>query len=228
MKRFRLLGVALLAFMALGVVGASVAAAENPEILPTPTTAAPLKFTSVSDEGSAPVLQATKEAGKIKCKDLTNKGEFTSARLGKITIDFLGECESNKAKCKTEGDTTGTILVSGDIHLVDIEKGTELRLGVVVTLEKALVITCGVVKDEVKGAVIGLVLEVTSLVKTKHITADFNQTAGEQELKECKLDKAFCEGKKFLLESNFGEGFELSGQEVKDLITFEKEAEVHF
>jgi hypothetical protein len=230
MKRFRLLGVALLAFMALGVAGASVASAENPEILPLPTTAAPLKFTSISAKGSEPVLESAGGV-TIKCKKLTNKGEFTSARLGLVTLDFEGECESKGAKCKAEGDASGTILLSkADIHLVAFKISTVLRLGVAVTVPPAtnLVITCGVIKTEVKGTAIGLASGITKDTKTKTVTAEFKQTKGAQEQKTCELDEAFCKGKTYNLESTLGGSFEQSGEAVIDEITFEKEAEVHF
>jgi hypothetical protein len=224
MRKSRLLGLALMAFLALSVIGAATAAAEFPEILPLPTPAAPLKFTS---KGGVATLTTTKGL-TITCEDLTNKGEFTSARLGVVTIDFLGACSSEGIKCKTAGDETGTILTpAADIHLVDAKKGTELRLDTVVT-PKPFTISCGVVKSEIRGAAIGLGEKVTSLVKTSTLTANFVQAKGEQEIKECELDKAFCEGKKFGLEANFGAGFELAGENVSDAITLEKEAEFHF
>jgi hypothetical protein len=228
MREIKLLGAALTACLALCLIGSATAAAlENPEILPNPTAATPLKFTSVSEKGSEPKFESTK-GEDIDCKDLTNKGEFTSARLGVVMIDFLGECQLLGIKCKTAGDTTGTILTEGDIHLVSIEKGTELRLAVAIT-PKPFTITCGVVVVEVKGTVIGLGEGVTSGTKTKTLTADFVPgIKGEQEIRECKLDKAFCTGKKFLLEMNFGEGFELANLSVKDNITLEKEAALDF
>jgi hypothetical protein len=228
MKWIRLLG-ASLAFMAFRVLSISAASAEFPEILPTPTPSSPMKFTSISDTGSEPIFELTKgEETRSKCKDLTSQGQFTSARLGVITIDFLGQCEVKKAKCKSEGDVAGTFLVEGDIHLVDVEIGTGLRLSMAFVLPKDLLLTCGVAKAEIRGAFLGLASEVTSSVKTKHLTLAFNQSKGEQELKECKLDKAFCEGKNFGVESNLGEGFELSALDVKELLSTEKEVEVHF
>ena len=46
MHRFRLLGVALMAVFALAAIASSPALAENPEILPTPSSTEPILFSS--------------------------------------------------------------------------------------------------------------------------------------------------------------------------------------
>lgn len=229
MQRLRILGIALVAIFALSAIVSATASAEFPEILPVPTPTAPLTFTSETVGGSKPILETTKGV-KIECAKATNKGEFTSQDLGTATIDFEG-CESKGAKCKAEGDVNGTILLKTDIDLVDFKKGAELLLGLeILPLEggtNKLIITCGILKVEVKGSVIGRV-HVKSLEKTKHATVLFTQTKGEQDIKECELLKAFCAGVKFLLEANFGAGFELAGELAEVLVLFPKEIEVHF
>jgi streptogrisin C len=197
-------------------------------LLPTPTEASPTTFTS---EGGKVVLEA-KAKSKIECAKVTNKGEFTSARLGVISIDFK-ECTSNKAKCNTAGDESGVVLVpSADIHLVAFKKGEELALGAVIKLKENLKVTCGIVKVEAKGAAVSLIDGVKTLAKTKTAELLFHQKEGTQEFTACEIDTEFCESEgkpvQFKLEANFGTGFEQAGLSMEDKVTFTKEVEIHF
>jgi hypothetical protein len=234
MQRFRLLGIALMAILAISAIASATAAAENPEILPVPTAKNPLKFTSQGLDKEY-ILETTIKL-QIICKTVTNKGEFTSQDSGTATIDFEG-CTAKTNKCKAEGDVDGTILVFADINLVDLKKaGLALKeaLGVEIlplnaAKENILLITCGAVKTEVKGSVLGREDKIKDLVKTKTGELLFNQKEGEQEFTECELLKAFCAGNKFKLESNLAGVFELAGElALKVDITFEKEFEIHY
>jgi hypothetical protein len=234
MQRFRLLGIALMAIFAISAIASATAAAENPDILPIPSSEEPLKFTSQGLDTKY-VLETTKKL-QIECKTVTNKGEFTTQDSGTVTIDFEG-CEAKGAKCKAEGDVNGTILVFGDINFVDLKKaGLALKesLGVEIlplnpSKENKLLITCGVLKTEVVGSVLGREDKIKELVKTKTGELLFDQKEGEQEFTECELLKAFCEKKVFKLESNLAGVFELAGElALKIDITFAKEIEVHY
>jgi hypothetical protein len=234
MRKAVLLSLALLTFMALGVIGASVASAEelgNPEILPVPTVGEPLNITGI--EGKEPAFETTK-ASKIKCGEVKGSGSFTSRRLGVGTLHFTGKCESKGIECLSEGDAAGTYLMPKvDWHLVDLLENNALTLGLeILPLPQPFLILCGVLHLSLTGSALGLVL-VKDLQKTKHFEVHFGQTtAGEQIEQECILDKEFCEPggkpKKFLLELNFGKGFELATLSVLVLALTEKEAEVHF
>jgi hypothetical protein len=239
MRRIRLLGLALLTFMALGVIGASVASAEelgNPEILPVPTVGEPLNITSI--EGKEPFLETTK-GSKISCKEVKGSGSFTSRRLGVGTLHFTGKCESKGIECLSEGDVAGTILLpTVDWHLVDLLENNVLTLGLeILPLPQPFLILCGVLHISVTGSALGLVL-LKDLQKSKHFEVHFDRellnkapVPGEQFEKECILDKEFCEPggkpKKFLLEANFGKS-ELAAEVALVLILTEKEFEVHF
>jgi hypothetical protein len=232
MQRLRLLGIALMATFALTAIAAATASAENPEILPVPSTTTPLLFTS---SGVNATLVPTKEEEKtiVKCKKVRNEGDFTSADLGTVTIDFE-ECKAGVANCSTTGDAAGVILLDkADMNLVDYKEGTTLLLGAVIEpLEGAVNIfkfKCGVLGVEVRGSALGKVSGVESLVKTATAKLEYKRKKGEQELTKCELLKAFCAGKEFKLEQNFGAaGFELAGEEAEANITFAKKVEVHF
>lgn len=242
MQRLRLMGLALMAIFALGAIASTAALAEeggNPSILPTPTEKEPATFTSETVKTST--LETTKKL-KIECTKATNKGEFTSNRKGKVEVDFTG-CKSEEKKvavaCNTEGDANETILLAKantGLLLVDVLLESKLRLGIVFKLEKEIIIKCNLLKDEVKGSVIGefdFEKEPTTeekLIKTKHYKVLFHQTNGEQALTTCDLAKEDCNGKTFKLEADLsGVGlFELAGEEAEVLILSEKEYEFHY
>ena len=233
MHRFKLLGLALMAVFALGAVASSSALAENPEILPNPTALAPLTFTA---EGTATsVLAPSVGKRSIECEKILAKGEFTSARLGKTTIDFHN-CKSEGVKCWSLGDETSplgnksVILVdNADIHLVDILPLSTLALGAAVILLSELHLECqGGLLVLIKGTVIGEVIGPKTEVKTKTGELSFKQSKGVQAIKKCDLTKEFCEGKEYNLLTNFGAGFEQSGEEAKATVTFNKEAAFDF
>jgi hypothetical protein len=213
---------------------ASAEETSNPQILPTPTVSEPLKFTG---EGGSTVFEMA-SGNSFKCTSYTYKGEMTSGRSGTGTIDF-STCESKGAKCKTEGDASGTILDHGALHVVDIEQAGKLSLAIQANLSEVanLIFACGVLKIEVKGAIIALASGVTSGVKLKAIKGADEQTKGKQAVKECALPLETCfeetkakekVHKKFLLEANAGESFVETGMETKGEVKFEKEVSVDF
>ena len=241
MKRIRLMGLALIAIFALGAFASASAFAENPEILPVPTKEVPLTFTGTSTEA---VLQATKEANKVKCAKNKDTGEFTTQDAGKVSIDFEG-CETKGASCTSPGDAKGVILVEGVTELVDVLPTATLDLGILITPTAigggVLKFECsGVFTVEVKNSLIGVVDNtkgelLAANTKTKELKAlwkaeekEGKPVLGEQQIKTCDLLKATCEGKKFGLESNFGKGAELTAEITDATLTFNKEAEIHF
>jgi hypothetical protein len=234
MKQFRPLGIMLTTVFTISLVASATAAAENPEILPVPTAKAPLKFTAEGLDTSY-TLETTKLL-QVICRKLKAKGEFTSQDSGTIALDFE-ECEAKGTKCKAEGDVNGTTLMFADINLVDLKKaGLALKeaLGVEIlplnaTKENKLLITCGVLKTEVIGSLLGREDKIKELVKTKVGELLFDQKEGEQEFIECELLKTFCEKKVFKLESNLSGVFELMGLlALKVALTFDKEFEAHY
>jgi hypothetical protein len=115
MKRFRLLGVALLALLALGAfASASASALVLPGFLTHQES-----FTGKST-GAEPELELSSGA-KVKCKTAPSEGtgEAGSDSLGAFHIHFTG-CEQTalKHECHSTGDANGVILVLGIWHLV--------------------------------------------------------------------------------------------------------------
>lgn len=237
MKCIKLLGLALLALFALSAAASSLAAAELPEILPVPTAEKPLTFTSKTKAGTTPLLES--ESGKkITCKSGTGAGEFTTQDHGKALALATG-CEevNTKAKCSSNG-VAGEVVGEGLIELVGVKSGGTLELGVWgesfalggEAKKEDLKVKCGVLTITGLGSAIGLVDEVSSLVKTKKTLVLSHQTAGVQAIKTCELLKALCEKGPFDLKVKFtAEGAEeLVGTEGEAEVEFAKEYEVHF
>jgi hypothetical protein len=196
----------------------------NPVILPTPTSKAPLDFTATSGKA---ILESSGKS-KIECKEDSASGEFTGFREGTSTIDFHG-CKDTSlgAACESLGDTKETILTGGSVELVALEKESKLALGLEFAPQE-LHLECGAVLVLIKGTTIGEVGGIENGKPTKIGTAIFKQEKGKQAIVECRLTKKFCEGKKFMLEANFGKAFEEAGLETEEKLTFAKEATFDF
>lgn len=234
MKRIRLMGLALLALFALGILVASSASAELPEILPVPTVEKPAKFTSEAGE----VELETTVGTRVTCKKAKNKGEFDTQDEGFVLVDFEG-CKDEGANCNSPGDAAGVILTFGNMEAVDILPGGVLRLGLWIEPEEEekiadLTFTCGVVKVTMLGSVIGAVENAAGgtlldLEKFKELKVLWKRTTlGEQEIKECMTLIVLCKKGPFELRATFGLGEELAALVADATVKFEKEYEVHF
>ena len=239
MRRFKLLNLALTAAFVLSAAMSSVVFAENPEILPVPTVKAPLKFT-LSGGLSEFVIMANPKI-LTSCEKTTGKGEFTSADLGKVTIDISG---CGGFICGTLGDKHSVLLLdNADIHLVDILVGGVLTPGVAITPPTELHFECsGGILFLSKGTIIGQVEKANGAIlasgeKVKELDVLFRLTGTRlPTTTECDLLKVYCfetvKGvevhKHFELLTNFGEEFQFTGWELSNLITFEKEAAIDF
>jgi len=235
MQRFKLIGLSLLAVLLFSAVATATASAALPEILPVPTEATPLTFTTTG-EGNAVLLTT---AGKeIVCKKSKSEGKFTSADKGETTIKF-NECTTEKGAVKCKNAEAEEILLSKYvIHLVTLKLKpglTVLGLGLLVLIPSTLLaFTCGVLKILVLGAVIGEFLGINTLEKIKTTEtrklAFLEEKSGLQLYRTCEELKAVCEGKEFLLKSTFTtlEHEELASQLTTQVVSLGKEAEVHF
>jgi len=195
---------------------------EDPLILPSPTKSAPLELTATVGKT---VLESVK--AKVECKEGTASGSFTASREGTTSIDLHG-CKSTGIACHSTGDATEVILISANVELVDLEK-SKLLLAMEIALKELHVECGGVVSVVVKGGAIGEASGIESGKKAKSGTLIFKQEKGKQAIKECLFTKAFCEGKKFLLEASLNGGaFEEAGLETEEKLTFSKEAAFDF
>ncbi|HLM85705.1 MAG TPA: hypothetical protein VK272_05900 [Solirubrobacteraceae bacterium] len=208
--------VAMLAFSLAASANACAEETGNPLILPEPTEAKPLKFTSTAGSITLNFMSLG-----LVCLSGSSSGEFTSKRLGKITMSF-SRCEAKNPpiSCRSQGDERGVILfIEADLHLVAFKVGSELRVGVVIKLAKAIKIECTDGTFEWRGSVIAPLSGVSG--KTKTATFSFSS------IHECELDKEFCfEGsvhRKFKLEWASSSEFMSLSIERADSVTFETE-----
>ena len=226
MKRLRPLGLALIAVFAIGVIAAATASAAEPGLLFLGKETGPVTFTGTSGKG-----ELITPVGTIKCVANTESGTLgeagqTHVTLGKATIDFTtcakkeGETEIS---CRSEvagvKDPKGTILVdNADVHAVNLLSAKNvLEPGLSVRINGTLMLNCGGIIVEVRGAAFGVVLA--------SLTADV-ESAGldfEGGLK-CDTSDALCEKimSEAPLEANLTGKFEAAEEITKAEVTFNK------
>jgi hypothetical protein len=231
MKRFKIVGLCLMAVFALSaVVASSASAALEPEF----TGSFPNNFTSLalgSSELKAPGLTVT-------CAHLSNSGVITGAKMGSVDVTFTGCLLSNTFPCNSAGAaseeirTTLLLMTPGYI-----KKGAPTEVGV--QLEPAAAggaftaFTCHIiigeepeqtVSAEVKGAVIGNITPLKT--QTLEFELSFSEGAGSvQSVAKFEGEKA---KEDHLLEVFLnGETKAVKGVEVtQDMIFTEKDTEI--
>jgi hypothetical protein len=170
MKHIALLGLALMVVLAFGVVAAATASAEEIKLglLFLPKEEGP-----VSIKGGGGKLIFSTPAGKLECEktEIQSDPEKEQEKGTHITLIkvhwHLLTCKNGSLSCSSgeaEGkkDTNGEILILLDIHFVDLEEvGTKiLHAGIAFIILNTkhevgeIVLTCGVAKVLVKGAVL--------------------------------------------------------------------------
>jgi len=191
MKRFRLLGLLLVAlFVAAMAMSAVAVADETPLNLPFK---AGETFTGKSE--GEPEFNSSN--GTVICKEATallaeNTIESNLPPLGKFQIHF-SVCRDKilGTVCTGLGEAAGTILAGGTWHLVWDEKGATFELTVATLFLVATVhFSCGVVLFKVEGEQLCLDLKPTELSKTHSFHCIAN--GAKQEDSWCKKDVAGC------------------------------------
>jgi hypothetical protein len=224
MKRFKVVGLCLVAVFAMSAVVASAASAALPEFKGT----LPNKFTSTSGAG---VLETVNHK-KVECTGDTNSGIIKSAKKAEeIVVKFKGckglgggECESTTpaAKEKEEIATNNLVGTLGYIKKETKEVGLALEpeAGKKELITKIVCLVGGIKEPvEVKGSVIGVITPINTL--TKNLTLTFEQNEGKQKVQN-------LEGKtKDTLETSINGGvFEESGEKTTDSLTTELEGKI--
>jgi hypothetical protein len=196
---------------------------ENPLILPAPTLALPLVFTSTGGKATFETALS-----KIECKESSGSGLFVTVREGSVTLTLHGCALPSSTKCSGAGEASGTILELGAIKLVGLDKtkatlGSEIEFG-------ELEVECGSTsKFLIEGQAIGEASGVESGKSTKLVTFVFKQEKGKQAITKCQLAKPFCEGQTFELEAGLNGGLpETAGLEVEQKLLLTKEAKFDF
>jgi hypothetical protein len=116
MRRSSAAGIVFLAMFLLGAV--ATASAALPEVL-VQSGGFPVKFEGTASSG--PTRIETVGGVRVECKALKMTGEITSAHAGTYKFD-IEHCvaEGGLVLCNTTGDTGGTLLWSGELHLVRV------------------------------------------------------------------------------------------------------------
>ena len=227
MKRFRILGLALMAIFALSAVAATAALAEEPtnqpSFLPEGTATNPVKFTDTSGKGKLEMV-----GGKaIECEKDTSTGEATSLKLGKFDVLFE-KCTAKEgiitATCTGLNDKegSGSILVLGTFHLRYLLPSSELKAAIILLIEHVH-FTCeafGVKKlFLVLGCAAGEITPTNMLTKT--LEALLKQSKGINTITEVDKENSSTEMEKCILMTK--EGSEVkevqSGEETHEVIT---------
>lgn len=179
MKRFRTIGLALLAPRALGALAASVALGEE-GILP------PEAFTG---KGGV-VTHTTLRKEKISCTSSEGVGSFLTEKEndqhGVGTILFNG-CKSEGFSINTLGDPAGTVFAKG-LFLICLVNSAKLEWGVLVQATEIVHGEINALKllTLLKGAIIGA-LSITGEPEGKEFTATHNE-ADEAARAKCSIN----------------------------------------
>jgi hypothetical protein len=193
MKRFRLLGLLLVALFVAAMAMSAVATAADETPLNLPFKAGET-FTGKS-EGEPEFKNSN---GTVVCKEgvsllAGNTIDSNLPPLGKFEIHFSG-CKQPAINqpCTGLGETEGTILVKGTWHLVWDEKGAtfELTVATLFLIEPVHFNCTALVLLKVEGEQLCLDLKPTELSKTHTFHCIANET--KQEDSWCKKDVAGC------------------------------------
>lgn len=174
MKRFRLLGLALLAVLALGAV-MSASAFALPELLPV--KAGGSQFKGKSDGANLSFESASKE--KLECTAAPMEGAQTNDTSGTFHFTLTG-CKAQPlgVQCNSLGDAAGSILVLGAFDQV-FDVLSPLGEAVLLLFETIHLECTSLVLLRLTGELVCLWLEgLTS--KVSHLF-HCNQTSGVQE-----------------------------------------------
>lgn len=220
MTRVRMLGLALVAALAVTAVAVSSASAATCSTKPCFTGPYPNTFTSKSGAGTLETVGGT----KVKCSsDSTEGGEITGEKTDKVKSVVFKGCESSGFKCSTSGAASGEIKTSelestlGYINKSTKEVGIELKPkggGNFATFE-----CTAFVKVTVKGSVIAVITPINT--ETTKYTLKFTQTKGKQTPQNLE-----GQSKDTLESSVDGGAFEESGEETSDELTLAKTAKI--
>jgi hypothetical protein len=209
MRRLNVLGLALLAIFALGIISAATASAALPDLSQLAGEAYPAKLEG--EEKSADILE-TISGSKVTGTSVSLTLELAElSALGAFTAAFRGVKEKTNP-CSTSGDAKEVVLVHGEYHIVLLVGGASYGI---VFLVGGFTIECGEpvkTKIKVKGDAIA------SLPKPE-IGTDVTELGGVLEGSKGKnnITEYLNNGGtavKGILESNFGLGYEQSMEEI--------------
>jgi len=182
MQRFKLLGVAILAVVALSAIAsASASAAELPEFLPGN---AGEKFTGTSGAGTLEVNALE----KITCSSDTVTGENvgTTKKEASATVTFKGCSAFGIAGAKSLGEAEGTIVAHVKLKLCYINISTK-EPGVLTKVEKPVHIEVAGKLLVVEGDQVAKISP--SNTKTKEFKLTYEESGGKPKPDGCQVEK---------------------------------------
>jgi hypothetical protein len=210
MKRLKLFGLMLVAMSAMGLMATSAFAL--PDIsLTLSVSLFPLHLnfesattTSALETTAGGLLKGTGLKTLFLIKELTALGTFKA--------DFENVVDGGK-KCKTTGDTLGTVLTEGSFHLVYLTPLSPLTLGVLY-LPNSFEIECEGTFIEIKGNLLGSLTGIgTETMELTSLSGALKGTTGKQEIKQYYNDGGTIVTTK--LEANPGNGFKEANEVVE-------------
>jgi hypothetical protein len=204
MPRRTIIGLAIVAAMAVSAIAATMALASGAEYL-LATGTFPVKFTSFSGKGT---LGTRGVLEQIVCRKDRDLGELLSATTFDVTIDFE-ECAVLGIPFWSLGDPKGTILttVTGVLGTIPGARGV---CAVLTPTGKLHIESEAGVLIIVTGSVIGELTPVGTRSLEGHLVLE-RKAAGEQKLLECTTS---TETVKTHLESTKNEGTPEAAAEV--------------
>lgn len=215
MKRFTLLGLALMAVLSLGASLAASSSFALPELLPI---AGNSTFTG-RNVGTAKVVLETVGKSTVECASATSTGAQETDTLGTFHISFK-TCASTgfiRATCTSRGDASGEILTLGSFHYVyDTLGGTEKVA--ILFLPKPTEFECSIVKVKVTGTLVCLILKPLE----SNVTHQFHcvQKEGKQTGTRWWNDAGTAQTAQLLTETNNSGRPEESGELALAEVTF--------
>lgn len=224
LKRFRVVGLCLVAVFAVSAVASASASAALPEFVPS------TKQTFTSTSGVSTLAAG---AFTITCEKDTNAGEITGAKtVGKVVVKFT-KCTIKVLftfECKSKGAANGEIVTNALKGTLGYIEGYGSGVGLKLEPETASEYTNGEIecagsnKVKVTGAVIGEVTPInTSSTKGELI---FKRTGTKQESgEEIEIEHVRYEHVKLMSSLNGGTAGP-AAEETTDKITFKEAVEV--
>lgn len=203
MQRRTIIGMAIIAVLALSAIASAGASAAEPNVTLLGTETFPVTFSGTSGKGVLETVAGT----TVKCEKDKSSGSITSATAGTSKITFE-ECKSSGFACNTTGQGSGIIVSEGTTKLV-YDALTTLGVALLMTVKETVFECTAFVKVKVKGTILILINPINK-----------ETTAFELIVKQSKgvpADNKYWEGgveKKPKLESSIdGGAFEESADE---------------
>jgi hypothetical protein len=219
MHRIRLMGLALIAVLALGALVATAAMAEKPEFSPSEKNA----FTAV---GGKAKFEQKGGIAPVSAEKSTGKGEVTNAKEGTFDELYENTTAPLSGKCTgLEDKTVGSVLAKGGFKIGYLDKA-KTKVGVAFKLSSPIHFECEktVTLVTVEGAAIGEITPINTL--TNVFTVVLTQTGGVNAFTEI-LNATNTAFEKFVLKSETNGGaFAQAGQETTVKITTTKAASI--